>query len=691
MNGDNHLPPHSGLPGNDSRYSLLRTIVFLLLSLGFLGSASPVEANGSTVTCELDTGSIEGTISPLLFGHNLEHTRRAVWTGISAQMIANRKFAGESITDFRANNTSNGNIRRMRTQNRPDPNGVAACWYGIGKADTSFYIDREIVFAGGCSQRIDVFREDYPGGVGQGGIDIKAGEEYEIRVWLRTHLKMNGALRICDRTGRKIYFEASKTWSGNQWHLWSVTWTPSESDKTAKLEITFDGLGSAWLGAVSMMPTDNFKGMRRDVIELLKEMSVPWLRWPGGNFTRNFHWKEGLPPVDRRSPTMAGFYHTLALTDNYDFHEIGIDEFLALCEKIGAEPSIVLNITDTVESAADLVEYCNGSTETEWGQVRAERGHPAPYGIRFWSVGNEIFGFWMGPSQFPAAEYALQITRFAEAMRAVDPSIQLVGCGVGVVNGWNRDVTAGAGQDIDLISHHVYGPATGPIIDKKTLEQGRHPSVGLRKLLTDIRAEIDGASPPGRRLPMTFDEWNVWHWWFVQPFEREWHSGPTDGMYVASALHVLCQEQEPLKIHSAAFFQPVNEGCLAVAPHSAHLTAAGEVFKLFRAHHGGRLLTTSVSQDNQDIDLCASLAEDGQSLFASVLNRNAEEERLVEIRVTGDRKIKSAKTLALVADDLTDPDATFAEKSIKTKVAAGLVTVRLPKYAVALLTIDLRD
>ncbi len=162
-------------------------------------------------------------------------------------------------------------------------------------------------------------------------------------------------------------------------------------------------------------------------------------------------------------------------------------------------------------------------------------------------------------------------------------------------------------------------------------------------------------------------------------------------MYVASALHVLCQEQEPLKIHSAAFFQPVNEGFLAVAPHSAHLTAAGEVFKLFRAHHGGRLLTTSVSQDNQDIDLCASLAEDGQSLFASVLNRNAEEERLVEIRVTGDRKIKSAKTLALVADDLTDPDATFAEKSIKTKVAAGLVTVRLPKYAVALLTIDLRD
>ncbi|MFC2076729.1 hypothetical protein ACFLT7_06575 [candidate division KSB1 bacterium] len=688
MNSDNHLQPRSGLPGNNRRYSLLRSIGLLLLSVGLLWSASPAETKGATATFELDTGSIEGTISPLLFGHNLEHTRRAVWQGISSQMIANRKFAGESYADSRANYTSNGFIGNMRTQNRPDPNGVAANWYGIGKAGTSFYMDREIVFAGNSSQRIDVFQEDYPGGVGQGSIDIKTGEEYEIRVWLRTHFKMDGDLRICDRTGRKIYFEESKTWSGNQWHLWAVTWTPSESDETAKLEITFDGLGSAWLGAVSMMPTDNFKGMRPDVIELLKEMSVPWLRWPGGNFTRNFKWKNGLLPVDRRTPTAHGHHEVLPFTDNYDFNEIGVDEFMALCEKIDAEPSLVLNITDSAESAADLLEYCNGSVETEWGKLRVERGHPEPFGVKIWSIGNENWGQWMGPAYFPADEYSGQVVRFVDAMRKVDPSITTVASGMIEANGWSRGVIAGAGSHTDLISVHHYGPSNGPDINREVLDQAKFPSIKLRDMLTVCRRDIDSVSPAGKQTPISLDEWNKWHWWFVRPFEEEWHAGPVDGMYIASALNMLCRESLRMNIHSAALFQPINEGCIAVKPHSARLTAAGQAYKLFRAHHGGRLLTPS-PPGGDDIDLLASVSEDGRRLFVTLLNRNSEEERAVEIKLAGNEKVKSAQARLLTAADLKDPDAVFVEGNGRVKKSGGTVSVSLPKYAIALLEINL--
>ena len=149
----------------------------------------PVDGRGNR-SFRIDIAKTSGTVSPLLFGHNLEHTRRAVWQGISGEKLANRKFAGTSVTDRRAGQAEDGFIGKLCEDGRPGPDGVAAHWYALGKFRSNFYVDRELPYAGSTSQRIDVTQADHWGGIGQGDIALEAGGDYAVRVVLRTHYEM---------------------------------------------------------------------------------------------------------------------------------------------------------------------------------------------------------------------------------------------------------------------------------------------------------------------------------------------------------------------------------------------------------------------------------------------------------------------------------------------------------------------
>jgi alpha-L-arabinofuranosidase len=667
-----------------SPFGVVASILFIVVSV----RAEQAPAIAPQVF-RLDPSHTAGEISPLLFGHNLEHTRRAVWQGLSAQMLANRKFAGASTTDRRASTSPKGFVGRMRIQGAPDPDGIAAHWYGIGNTWTNFYVDDEIAYAGRTAQRLDVLQEGRWGGVGQEGLDLLAGSRYEMRLVLRTHFGMKASLRLCDSTGRETYFQETSTWSGNEWHTWTTGWTATQSDPTARLEVTFEGPGTAWLGAASLMPADNFRGLRKDVIAALQEMSVPVLRWPGGNFTRDWKWKDDLQPVDRRPPVMSKNHESLPFTDNYDFQEIGIDDFMALCESLGAQPSLVLNITDDLQNACDLLEYCNGKADSGWGKVRAERGHPTPYAVKFWSVGNETFGLWMGPAYFPPEEYGQQVERFGAALRKIDPSIELVGSSV--EGDYCRHIVAAVGKDLDLISAHNYVdvPESDSLVGPASFEIGRKATLELRDKIAGYRAEIDeNAAPGARKLPITLDEWNIWHWWFVLPFEHEWHSGPLDGMYVASALNMFCRESQPLGLHSAMFFQPVNEGCIAVQPHAVHLTAAGQVFRLFRAHQGNLLVEIPRPETDEDVDICASLDRKRNVVVVTILNRNGTQDRPVQLQLAG-WVAGAIEARLLIAVDLRDPDSVFEEKALKVARNGATLSLELPGYCIAQIEIGL--
>ncbi len=142
------------------------------------------------------------------------------------------------------------------------------------------------------------------------------------------------------------------------------------------LEFYFYGKATVTVGAFSLMNNDNFHGMRKDVIECMKQIGIKILRWPGGNFSGEYNWKDGLLPADMRSPFESYLgIETQPHTFGYDFHEINTDDFCALCREIGAEPFITINPAwNTPEESGQWVEYCNGDENTEYGRLRIERG-----------------------------------------------------------------------------------------------------------------------------------------------------------------------------------------------------------------------------------------------------------------------------------------------------------------------------
>ncbi len=315
-------------------------------------------------------------------------------------------------------------------------------------------------------------------------------------------------------------------------------------------------------------------------------MSVPLLRWPGGNFTRDYRWRDGLLPVDNRPPVHTTWFEVLALTDNWDFQEIGTDEFIALCRELGAEPSLTINLDPamtTPEDAAAWVEYCNGASDTPGGRLRAQRGHPEPYGVKYWFVGNEVWGFWMGPVHCDASTYAKRFAQYAAAMKKADPLIRVIASGLPRV--WDDILLAEAGSSIDTLSEHYYAKLDNPHVaspsDATFAHAARRPREFVHKLLAGVREQIE-TKARDKGIKIAFNEWNVWHDWFAQPMRNEWHVSAVDGVYAAAMLNMLCREQESLGLCMAAFFEPVNEGCIVVGPFEAQLTTVGQVFELFR-------------------------------------------------------------------------------------------------------------
>lgn len=181
--------------------------------------------------------------------------------------------------------------------------------------------------------------------------------------------------------------------------------------------------GEIKIDQVTLFPLDARDGFDPEVIDLAREQGIRLLRFPGGNYVSGYHWKEDLVPMDKR-PTKRNpaWFHP-------DPHHVGTDEHIRLCRLIRAEPMICVNAGNgTPQEAADWVEYCNGSSETRWGRVRAERGHPEPYNVKVWEVGNELWGDWQ-IGHCTSEEYAERYRDFYEAMKEADPSIYLIATG----------------------------------------------------------------------------------------------------------------------------------------------------------------------------------------------------------------------------------------------------------------------
>lgn len=254
-------------------------------------------------------------------------------------------------------------------------------------------------------------------------------------------------------------------------------------------------------------PLSNQYGFRTDVMEAVKELGVSILRWPGGNFSSGYNWKDGIGPKDQR-PTRP----ELAWND-VESNRFGTDEFLRYAQAIGADPYICVNLgLGTIGEARDWVEYTNGTQHTYWADQRRKNGHDAPYNVKYWGLGNEIDGPWqLGHKS--ADDYAKMALETAKAMRGIDPSIKLVASGSSNYGadwiGWNRTVLQTLRNTVDYISLHTYiGNRDNDLerflgASQLNIERYIDVTQGL------IREVQSGPSP--RPIAIAYDEWNVWY------------------------------------------------------------------------------------------------------------------------------------------------------------------------------------
>lgn len=247
-------------------------------------------------------------------------------------------------------------------------------------------------------------------------------------------------------------------------------------------------------------PLADSRGFRKDVLTLLRDLRVPVLRWPGGNFVSNYHWTDGIGPADSRPrrPDLAW--------DAEESNRFGTDEFLAYCGELGAEPYICLNMgTGSLSEALAWIEYCNGSGDTEWASRRRENGHREPYRVRYWALGNEMYGEWQ-VGALSAEEYVKEATRWARAIKRLDPDAVLVSCGNNGWSEWDRSVIDGLASLVDYHSVHIYTGSDDYWTNVLQPHQAQR-AISSASALIQRTAYIRKIAKPPR---IAYDEWNVW-------------------------------------------------------------------------------------------------------------------------------------------------------------------------------------
>lgn len=616
-------------------------------------------------------GAVSGAEVPVtLFGHNLEHTRSCIANGLSAQMLRNRKFAGKPQEN-------------LGVAMEWNPVGGRAYWYMDDRDSYTRHVqpDKMVRRNEMQSQKIQNYQPGMPAGISQRRLVVAAGADYELRLVLKANTRVQVHVALCGQDGREYAF-LDFPCSGQDWNVYEGTLHCTATDRRAALTVTFSQQGELGIGAVSLLPAGHFRGMRRDVVEALRELGVSMLRWPGGNFAGEYRWQDGLLPVDMRAPLLAYMEgETQPHTLGFDFHELNTDDFLALCEELGALPFLTVNLAwDTPEECAQWVEYLNGGASTPWGARRAERGHREPYGVKYWSLGNEMgFGHMEGPN---APElYREKALACAEKLLACDGSLKLFSSGPYPSEEWVEKCAVPLGEHAPYLSLHSYDPFdVVSFMDFTTRRKAAASYLRIveaplrnRDLVRNLRAMLDGC-PGGEKVRISFDEWNVWYAWFRV-------SGAAEGIYTARMLGMFLREWQRSQMPVCCYFEPVNEGAMVVNPTGTALTANGQMFAAFSPHAGGREVLCRC-QGLEDLDAFATVKE-GRGVL-TVTNAHEQEPLEVELRL-GDWSIQGG--VQYTAPDYL-PGSRFEKSGITWEARPGGAVVTIPAYSVAVLEID---
>ncbi len=573
-------------------------------------------------------------ISPLIYGQFIEHLGRCIYGGIWAEMLEDRKFYYPVTGRYDPYQGDMGG--RF-------PVVGASPWEIVGDA-AGVTMVTEDALVGKHAPRIAA-------GVAirQNDLGVVAGKSYVGYAWLKAaEDKTVVDVSLVWGDGQQDRQTVRIAGVGSEYAKYPVEFQAKTSTDKARLELRVSG-GDCLVGTVSLMPGDHVRGMRADTLALLKQLDAPIYRWPGGNFVSGYNWRDGIGDRDRRPPRVNPAW------TGVEHNDFGIDEFIEFCREVGAEPMIAANTGFGDDySAAQEVEYCNGATGTLGGSWRAKNGHGEPFGVKYWCVGNEMFGPWqLGFMQLK--QYTIKHNRVAEAMWKVDPKIELVGCGAihtrnekhdpGEKRFWSEGMLQDCADRMTYLSEHFY-------VGKQMDDIPAHASQladSIRRIAEDHRKlQASLKNLQGRIVPIAMDEWNYW----FRPYEYG-ELGCVyqlrDALGVAVGLHEYFRNSDLVKM--AHYAQTVNViGCIKTTKTGAFMSATALPLMLYRRQFGTIPVAVTGNCAEAKLDVVAAWTEDRKTLSIGLVNPNGQE-KAVRIDLPGVTPAGKATIWTIAGDD----------------------------------------
>lgn len=448
-------------------------------------------------------------------------------------------------------------------------------------------------------------------------------------------------------------------------------------------------------------PLSDERGFRRDVIAALEPLGMPLVRYPGGNFVSAYDWRDGIGPKAQRPRRPDFAWQTI------ETNQFGTDEFMQWCEAAGTRPMMAVNLgTGTPADAAALVEYCNLPTGTSYADLRAANGHPEPYGVQVWCLGNEMDGPWQA-GHVPAPTYAERALAASSLMKGLDRSIETVACGTSVRDlptylEWDRVVLEHCWDSIDYLSVHRYTRKRAD--DSATmLAEG----VVIDQVLDEYRgllAYVKGRRRSTHDVRLCFDEWNVWYretakegGWTEAPHLLEEVYNLEDALVCAQYLHSFVRNADIVPI--ACIAQIVNViAPILTRPDGVLRQSIYWPFALLREAVDGSSLRVAVRcpelatgiGDVPAVDAVATI-DDAAAGCISIVNRSLRDPADVAVQVA-DRPVEVTAAHIVSGEPLAanswDAPDTVRPAALTTSVdAAGVLRLQLPPCAHAVVRV----
>lgn len=463
--------------------------------------------------------------------------------------------------------------------------------------------------------------------------------------------------------------------------------------------------GGIWVGADAEVPHTD--GIRQGVLDALIELAPPVLRWPGGCYADTYHWRDGIGDRAARPTTFNENFGTYELDD----HAFGTDEYLRLCEAVGAEPWINVNMmTGTPAEARDWMEYVNRDSGTDLADLRAANGHPAPYGVRFWGIGNEPWG---GGGTMTPASYTDAYRAFASAMPRFTGSVFETPAGYPIASGpdgnkprerveWTREFLRAltsfrqppiAGYDLHFYNWNIdHEDDTPTRFDQAGWDRVIASSLELEEVIVEqwglIQEGLANVPQPESSLDTRLEhidlvvgEWGNWHRdaFFVRPALRQ-QVTMRDAITTALSLDILQRHADKISIACNAQTVNVLNSLILTEGDATILTPNYDVFLMYKAHRGATALATERIDPASGAHVFASVTEDG-AVLVNLTNPSMTEPVEVELEFATPMRLERIETLA--SDEPTrhntaeQPDAVRRVATVLDGAAARTHTVRL--------------